>query len=82
MHERAAAARGAARRRGRHTGRPPKLTAGQVRQVRSLREGGESISELVASYGVSRATIYRALRDSGPPSPPARQPALAHAGAV
>lgn len=61
MHERAAAAREAARLRGRHTGRPPKLTATQARQVRSLRAGGESISELTRSFGVSRATIYRAL---------------------
>jgi len=61
MHERAAAARAAARARGRHTGRPPKLTPAQARRVRALRAGGESISELVAGYGVSRATIYRAL---------------------
>jgi DNA invertase Pin-like site-specific DNA recombinase len=60
MHERAAAAR----RRGRHTGRPRKLTQAQARQVRALRGAGESISELVDSYGVSRATIYRAPRDS------------------
>ncbi len=66
MHERAAVAREAARLRGRHTGRPPKLTQAQARQVRALRDGGESISELVGSYGVSRATIYRALRDSDP----------------
>jgi len=61
MHERAAAARAAAKARGRHTGRPPKLTPAQARQIRSLRERGESISDLVASYGVSRTTIYRAL---------------------
>lgn len=61
MHERAAAARAAARARGRHTGRPPRLSADQVRQVRSLRAGGESIAELVRGFGVSRATIYRAL---------------------
>jgi len=61
MHERAAAARAAARARGRHTGRPPKLTPAQARQVRALRAGGETISELVAGYSVSRATIYRAL---------------------
>lgn len=61
MHERAAAARAAARARGRHTGRPPKLTPAQARQVRALRSGGETIGELVAGYGVSRATIYRAL---------------------
>ncbi len=62
MHERAAAARAAARARGRHTGRPPRLTEAQARQVRALRGSGESIAELVRSFGVSRATIYRALR--------------------
>jgi len=61
MHERAAAARVAAQARGRHTGRPSKLTAAQARQVRALRAGGESIGELVTGFGVSRATIYRAL---------------------
>jgi len=61
LHERAAAARQAARLRGRHTGRPPKLTAAQIRQIQTLRNDGESISELVRSYGVSRATIYRAI---------------------
>lgn len=78
MHERAAAARAAARLRGRHTGRPPRLTPAQTRQVRALRDGGESIADLVTSYSVSRATIYRAL---APPRPspchqqhPLRQP--------
>ncbi|MBZ2197383.1 recombinase family protein [Occultella gossypii] len=61
MHERAAAARAAARARGRHTGRPPRLTGDQVRQVRALRDGGESITDLTRTFGVSRATIYRAL---------------------
>jgi len=70
MHERAAAARAAARARGRHTGRPAKLTAAQVRQIRTLRTGGESITELVTGYGVSRATIYRALRDEDPSTAP------------
>lgn len=71
MHERAAAARAAARTRGRHTGRPAKLTSDQARQVRALRAGGESISDLVAGYGVSRATIYRALNtaDDSPTQP-------------
>jgi len=64
MHERAAAARHAARLRGRHTGRPPRLSPEQVRQIRTLRDGGESINGLVAGYRVSRATIYRALQTS------------------
>ena len=63
MHERAAAAREAARRRGRHTGRPPKLSAGQVRQLQALRAAGESINDLAVTFGVSRATVYRTLTD-------------------
>jgi len=66
MHERAAAARAAARLRGRHTGRPPRLSAAQTRQVRALRDGGETIADLVTSYSVSRATIYRALAATEP----------------
>jgi len=66
IHERAAAARAAAHLRGRHTGRPPRLTPTQTRQVRSLRDGGESLTELVRTFGVSRATIYRALRATEP----------------
>ncbi|MGI8682556.1 MAG: recombinase family protein [Mycobacteriales bacterium] len=50
MHERAATGRHAARLRGRHTGRPPRLTAAQTRQIRALRDGGESINELAHSY--------------------------------
>jgi len=62
IHERAAAARAAARLRGRHTGRPAgRPHPSPTRQVRSLRTGGESINELVRTFGVSRATIYRAL---------------------
>ena len=71
MHERAAAAREAARLRGRHTGRPPALTPAQARQVRSRRAGRESITELVTSFGVSRATIYRALNAPDPATPTA-----------
>ena len=77
MHERAAAARAAARLRGRHTGRPPRLTAAQTRQVRSLRDGGESIADLVTRFGVSRATTYRALQatETAPVAPDASIPA-------
>ena len=66
MHERAAAARAAARARGKNTGRPPRLSADQARQVRSLREEGDSIATLMASFAASRATIYRALRQVSP----------------
>lgn len=75
MHERAAVAREAARARGRHTGRPAKLTTDQARQVRTLRTGGEPISDLVRSFGVSRATIYRALQRPDLAVEPAPDPA-------
>jgi hypothetical protein len=53
MNERAAAGpRGRPRPRP-DTGRPSKLTPAQARQVRTLRVGGESISELVAGYSVA-----------------------------
>ncbi len=38
------------------------LSDAQARQVRALRNAGESIADLVRSFGVSRATIYRALQ--------------------
>ncbi len=81
MHERAAAAaRTAARLRGRHTGRPPRLTPAQTRQVRALRDGGETIADLVSTYSVSRATIYRALAATEPvpgsPTPASRSEQL------
>jgi hypothetical protein len=44
----------------RHTSRLPRLTTDHVRQRRTLRANGELTSSRVASYGVSRATIYHA----------------------
>lgn len=61
INERAAEARAARAARGRHVGPPRKLTADQKRQARSLREGGETIGDLCATFGCSRATLYRAL---------------------
>jgi len=63
MHERVAAARDAARARGRHTGRPPRLTDAHARQVHACGPRGSRspTSSEVRSFGVSRATIYRAL---------------------
>lgn len=62
MHERAAAARAAARARGQRTGRPARLSLAQARQIRSLRAGGEAVTALAATFAVSRATIYRTLQ--------------------
>lgn len=63
INERAAEAREAARVRGKHIGPPHKLTSDQRRQIRSLRTSGESIADLCKSFGCSRATLYRALRE-------------------
>lgn len=61
INERAAAAREAARLRGRQVGRPKKLDADRLRQARALRDAGESVSSIYTTLGVSRATLYRAL---------------------
>lgn len=54
MHDRASAARAAARARGKHTGRPAKFTQAQVRQIQTLRAGGHTRSPIsvLASVGV------------------------------
>ena len=62
MHERARAARAAARARGQRTGRPARLNPDQARQVRALPAGGEAVTALAVTFGVSRATIYRTLQ--------------------
>ena len=60
--ERAADARAAASARGRHTGRPSKLTPDQARQLRALHADGESVASLCSSFKVSRPTVYRVLQ--------------------
>lgn len=57
--ERAAAAREAARLRGRQTGRPRVLTHEQAALACRMRESGEHVSTIAATLGVSRASIYR-----------------------
>lgn len=64
INERAAAAREAARARGRQTGRPRALDDDQARQLRALHAGGESVADLCRSFGVSRATAYRVLGEA------------------
>jgi DNA invertase Pin-like site-specific DNA recombinase len=61
INERAADARAAASSRGKHTGRPKALNEDQARQMRALHASGESVADLVRSFGVSRATAYRTL---------------------
>lgn len=63
INERSVAAREAARARGRHVGRPKALTPEQERQIRALHETGETVPALMATFGVSRATVYRLLAE-------------------
>lgn len=61
IHERAAAAREAARVRGKQTGRPRAMSADQVRIARRMREAGESVPAICSALRVARSTLYREL---------------------
>ncbi|MCL8251351.1 recombinase family protein [Aeromicrobium fastidiosum] len=60
IRERAAAAREAARTRGKQTGRPRALNDDQMKLARRMHENGEHITVIAQTLKVSRATIYRA----------------------
>lgn len=64
INERSAAARAAARARGRQVGRKRLLDAAKLEQARILRAGGQTVAEVCATLGVSRATLFRALADA------------------
>jgi len=51
--------RARAKARGKHMGRPPKMTVAQKLEARQRRRDGESVADLARSYGVSPAAIYR-----------------------
>jgi DNA invertase Pin-like site-specific DNA recombinase len=53
MHERAAAARDAARLRGRHTGRPPELTQGAGPEARCATAESRSLTPILPPVWVS-----------------------------
>lgn len=59
IRERAAAAREAARARGKQTGRPRALTQEQAALAKKLRVSGTSVTEIASTLGVSRASVYR-----------------------
>lgn len=53
----------AARLRGAKAGRPPALSADQIKVVRNLHSAGDTTVQQIADVvGVSRATVYRALK--------------------
>lgn len=62
IRERTHAGLSAARARGRKGGRQPKLNAKQIAHARKLLEDqNTTIKDVAATFGVNRATIYRAL---------------------
>jgi len=63
--ERAAAAREAARIRGRQVGRPRALTGEQVAMTVRMRTAGESVGDICRTFGIGRSTLYR-LWSTGP----------------
>lgn len=73
IRERADAAREAARKRGRQTGRPRALDKAKVDQAWRLREAGFTPSEIAATLSCSRATVYRVF-DKQPTNAPSPVP--------
>ena len=63
--ERAAAAREAARIRGRQVGRPSALTGEQVAMTVRMRAAGESVADIGRTFGVGRSTLYRLWSSTG-----------------
>ena len=59
IRTRTAEGRSRARQRGRHLGRPPRLTPQQATEARRRRADGATLKELADSYNVSKATISR-----------------------
>jgi len=65
--ERTRAGMAAARARGVHVGRLPRLSPAQIRHAKLLVEGGESPTRVARSLNVGRSTLYRALRAEAAP---------------
>lgn len=65
IQERTQAGLAAARARGRHGGRPPLLTADQLKTAKQIYERQDmTVAQIGEVLGVSRTTIYRALKTS------------------
>ena len=64
--ERAAHARAVATAKGRRVGRPSVVDPNKLAWAVHLRDGGDSIAEIVTKTGIARTTLYRHL----PPRPP------------
>jgi DNA invertase Pin-like site-specific DNA recombinase len=63
--ERRAASRDARRARGQSVGRPKALDKSKALLAQRMHASSESASTIAATMGVSRATVYRVLAESG-----------------
>jgi DNA invertase Pin-like site-specific DNA recombinase len=62
IRERTVAGLTAARARGRKGGRPPKLSAKEVRTIRALLKTADiPVAEIAARFGIARSTLYRTI---------------------
>ena len=59
IRTRRAEGRSRAQKRGRHMGRPPKLTVAQKAEAQRRRAQGVTLAKLARSYGVGKSTISR-----------------------
>jgi DNA invertase Pin-like site-specific DNA recombinase len=62
--ERTKAGVAAARRRGRHPGRPRALSASQVARAKRLQATGNSVRQIASMMESAPATIHRAIRQA------------------
>lgn len=63
--ERTRAGMTAARTRGRHLGRPVKLTGAQLRKAEEeIAAGRETVASMAGLLGVDRSTLWRAIKRS------------------
>jgi DNA invertase Pin-like site-specific DNA recombinase len=62
IKERQAEGIASAKAKGKHLGRPSKLSQEQREEIRNKRKEGATPTELSRGYGVSRATIYEVIR--------------------
>ena len=51
-----------AKKRGVRFGRQPKLTTEQIKEMRRKRKEGTKIKDLMAEYGLSKASVYRLMK--------------------
>jgi len=66
IQERVVAGLAAARARGHHGGRRPKLTQAQQREATMLHHGGMTVTEIAQRFHCARHTVYKALAQAQP----------------